>query len=124
MKEVKIPGTKTLPEVILNPDGIIKITGRSIHENTIDFYKHVEGWVKEYVKMPAEVTCIDFNLEYFNSASSKQILHLLQKLAVVELNHKKIMVNWYYEEGDDEIQEKGEFFSSLVHIPFNFIAVT
>jgi len=33
MKELKIIPTKTSPEIILSPDGLIKIAGRSIHEN-------------------------------------------------------------------------------------------
>jgi hypothetical protein len=124
MNELKIAATKSSPEVILSPDGIIKIKGRSIHENITDFYKPVEEWVMEYVKVPAEVTYIDINLEYFNSASAKLLIHLLQRISHVQLKHKKFIINWYYEEGDEDIFERGEYFSSILNIPFNFIRVT
>ncbi len=121
MKELKITATRTTPEIIMNPDGIIRLKGRAIHENMITFFKPVEDWVNEYIKSPAEVTCIDVSLEYFNSASAKLLVHILQKIAYVQLKNKKFIVNWYYEDGDDDILERGEYFSSVLDIPFNLI---
>jgi hypothetical protein len=124
MKELKITGTKTFPGVFLNPEGILKIEGRSIHENIAEFYKPVENWIKEYIESPAEVTCLDINLEYFNSASAKLLIRIIQKISYIQLKNKKFMVNWYYEEGDEDILERGEYFSSVTKIPFNFIKTT
>ena len=45
------------------------------------------------------------NLEYFNSASAKVFIHLLQKITYVTLKHKKFIFNWYYEDGDEDILE-------------------
>ena len=39
------------------------------------------------------------------------------------LKNKKFMVNWYYDEGDEDILEKGEYISSVVEVPFNFIMI-
>lgn len=124
MEELRILATKSSPEVELNPGGFIKIKGRSIHENITDFFKPVETWVLDYIKTPADVTCLDINLEYFNSASAKVLVHLCQKLSHVQLKHKKFIINWYYEEGDEDILERGEYFSSILDIPFNFIKLT
>lgn len=124
MKELKLPGTKSSPEVILNPSGIIKIKGRSISENILDFFKPVEEWVIEYIKTPADITCLDITLEYFNSASAKLLIQLFLKISHVQLKNKKFIINWYYEEGDEDILERGEYFSSVLNIPFNFIRVT
>jgi hypothetical protein len=124
MKELKISATKSSPEVILNPEGVIKIRGRSIHENIIDFYKPVEEWVIEYIKVPADITCVDINLEYFNSASAKLLIQLFQKISHVQLKNKKFIINWYYEEGDEDILECGEYLSSVLNFPFNFIMFT
>jgi len=123
MKELRIAGTKYSPEIFLSPTGIIKIKGRSIHENIIDFFKPVEEWIMEYIRVPADVTCIDISLEYFNSASAKLMIHLLQKISRVQLKNKKFIVNWYYEEGDEDILERGEYFSSVLNQPFNFIRI-
>ncbi len=121
MKELRIAPTKTSPEIILNPDGIVKIRGRSIHENVTDFFTPVEDWISGYILVPAEVTCVDLNLEYFNSASAKVLIHLLQKITYVSLKHKKFIINWYYEDGDEDIYERGEYFASVLDVPFHFI---
>lgn len=123
MNGLKIHATKNSPEISLNQEGIIKIKGRSINESISDFFKPVEAWVVEYIKTPADVTCIDVNLEYFNSASAKILIHLFQKISRVQLKNKKFIINWYYEEGDDDILERGEYFSSVLNIPFNFIRI-
>jgi len=123
MEELKISPTKNTPEIILNPEGIIKIRGRSIHENVADFFTPVEDWVSLYIKTPSEVTCVDINLEYFNSASAKVFIHILQKITYVSLKHKKFIFNWYYEDGDEDILERGEYFSSILDVPFNFIKI-
>jgi hypothetical protein len=34
------------------------------------------------------------------------------------------MINWYYEEGDEDIIEKGEYISSVLDIPYNFIMLS
>jgi len=123
MKELKIAPTKASPEIQLSPDGMVKIKGRSIHENVAEFYSPVEKWVSEYILNPADVTCVDMNLEYFNSASAKVFIHLLEKIRQVSLKNKKYVVNWYYEVGDEDILERGEYFSSILDIPFNFYRI-
>ncbi|MGA2407666.1 MAG: DUF1987 domain-containing protein [Bacteroidales bacterium] len=121
MEELRISPTKNTPEVILNPEGIIRIRGRSIHENVTDFFGPIEDWITEYINAPAEVTSVDLNLEYFNSASAKVFIHILQKITYVALKHKKYIFNWYYEDGDDDILERGEYFASVLDVHFNFI---
>jgi hypothetical protein len=124
MKELKISPTRTSPEILLSPTGLVKIKGRSIHENVGEFYASVEKWVSEYIKVPADVTCVDMNLEYFNSASAKVFIHLLEKIKHVSLKNKKYVINWYYEEGDEDILERGEYFSSILDVPFNFFKIS
>jgi len=108
----------------MTPDGIIKIRGRSIHENVLDFFEPVENWIDEYIEVPADITCVDINLEYFNSASARTIIHILQKIIHVQLKNKKFIFNWYYEEGDEDILERGEYFAAVLDVPFNFIKIS
>ena len=121
MEELRISPTKNTPEIILNPQGIIRIKGRSIHENVTDFFEPVEDWISEYITVPADITSVDMNLEYFNSASAKVFIHILQKVTYVTLKHKKFVFNWYYEDGDDDILERGEYFASVLDVRINFI---
>jgi len=124
MEELRISPTKKTPEIILNPEGIIRIKGRSIHEDVADFFKPVEAWVTHYIASPAEVTCVDMSLDYFNSASAKVFIHLMQKVTYVALKHKKFIFNWYYEDGDEDILERGQYFASVLDVPINFIKIT
>ena len=121
MKELRIAPTKNSPEIILSPEGMLKIMGRSIHENVAEFFAPVDNWITDYIEVPAEITCVDMNLEYFNSASAKVFIHLLELLKHVSLKNKKFIFNWYYEDGDEDILERGEYFSSILDVPFNFI---
>lgn len=123
MNELKIAATRNSPEILLSPGGTIRIKGRSIHENILDFFNPVNRWVEEYVKEPAELTSIDISLEYLNSASAKMIIIFLQKILNIQLKHKKFVINWYYEEGDEDILERGEYFSTVLRVPFNFIMI-
>lgn len=124
MEARKIEPTKKTPEVYLGPEGVIKIWGRSISEDAKGFYDDVNLWIDEYLEAPAEVTSVEITLEYFNSASAKQIIMILQKLLLLTLRHKKLNVNWFYEEGDEDILEKGEYFSSILNLKFNFIELS
>jgi hypothetical protein len=121
MLEKKIPSAKNSPEIIINPSGVIKIRGRSISENVTEFFKPVFEWIDDYMTDPADLTVVDIKLEYFNSASAKIFIQLLQKLTYVKLKNKKVIFNWYYEDGDEDILERGEYFSSVLDVPFNFI---
>jgi len=123
MEELRISPTKNTPEIVLSPQGTIRIKGRSIHENVTDFFEPIEDWISEYIAVPAEITSVDMNLEYFNSASAKVFIHILQKITYVSLKHKKFVFNWYYEEGDDDILERGEYFASVLDVRFNFIKI-
>ncbi|HVN59395.1 MAG TPA: DUF1987 domain-containing protein [Bacteroidales bacterium] len=121
MQPVRIQPTKNSPEIILDPAGYIKIRGRSIHENVAEFFEPVDKWISSYIIQPADLTCVDVNLEYFNSASAKIFITLFQKITMVSLKHKKFRFNWYYEEGDEDILERGEYFATVLDVPINFI---
>jgi len=48
---------------------------------------------------------------------------LLRKIETINKKNKKYTINWYYEEGDEDILEKGEKISIALNIPFNFIMI-
>jgi hypothetical protein len=121
MRALRIQQAKNSPEVVLDPKGIIRIKGRSIQENAAEFFEPVDQWISDYIKDPAEVTSVDIMLEYFNSASARIFITLFQKITFVALKNKKYKFNWYYEEGDEDILERGEYFASVLDVPINFV---
>jgi hypothetical protein len=121
MENLLIASTKRTPEVSFTTDGRLKISGRSIPEDPSQFYDKLFEWVYYYCQEPNNNTTIDVSLEYFNSGSSKAILEILRALVDTAKKGKQISINWYYEEGDDDILERGEYYESILEVKFNFI---
>ena len=121
LQEKKISATSKTPEIILNPEGIIKIRGRWMMENIADFSKALSDWFDAYIFNLPEVTAIDIHLEYFSGFNSAILISLLRKILGIKLMHKELIINWYYEEEDQDILELGEYISSVLATPFNFI---
>jgi hypothetical protein len=76
----KISPSRNTPEVILDPKGTIKFTGRLIPENAEDFFNQIEELINEYFINPAEITCVEICLEYMNSAGTKYLLDLIHNI--------------------------------------------
>jgi hypothetical protein len=111
-------------EIALDPSGVIGIKGRAMDGNSTVFFRQVENWIDSYLCNPADLTSIDFCLEYSNRSNSMIFIYWLKKIMKIELLNKKLVVNWYYEEGDEVILEQGEHISSVVNVPFNFIEIS
>jgi len=121
---MNIEGTPKTPTITLNPEsGIIEIKGRSIPENSIEFYKPIVDWLEDYAKAPKEKTVVNIQLEYFNTSSSKCILDVFKKLENLKKGKNDIVVNWYYEEDDEDMLEAGEDYESIIKVPFKMIEI-
>jgi hypothetical protein len=124
IKAEKILPTKNTPEVVLDPEGIIIIRGRLMNENVAEFYRQIENWIDLYICNPADFTCVDICLEYLNGTNSIIFISLLKKITYIKEKDKKFFINWYYEEGDEDILEHGEYISSVLDVRFNFIMIS
>ncbi len=121
MENLTIKGTSKTPAIDFNLEGKIKIKGRSIPEDAGLFYNHLYSWVVKYCMNPMSETNVDMELEYMNSGSSKAILQILRELINLSNNSCNVKINWYYEIGDDDMHEKGEYYEAILKHPFNFI---
>jgi len=107
--------------ISLDINGTFRIEGRSIPEDASLFYARVVEWIEKYLRINNPVTTIDIALEYLNSGTSKYILQILKLLKESEDNDHKLFVNWYYETGDDDILERGEYYSAILDLNVKFI---
>ncbi|HAP01859.1 MAG TPA: nuclear pore complex subunit [Bacteroidetes bacterium] len=124
MDNLIIESTVKTPEVKLNSNGFLEISGKSIPENSIAFYQPLYAWLDNYATNPAAKTELKISLEYFNTSSSKCLLDVLRKLDVLNKSGKSsVSVTWYYEDGDDDMLEAGDDYKSLVPLPFSFMKV-
>lgn len=119
MEVIKIKGTEDTPNVILDAESnIIEFSGRSLPEDVVTFYAPVIQWIEEYGKSPNAKTEVIFRLEYFNTASSKILLDILLKFEEIMNDGHEIVVQWYFQEDDEDMEEAGEEYSEIVDIPF------
>ncbi|MCC5920967.1 MAG: DUF1987 domain-containing protein [Cyclobacteriaceae bacterium] len=119
MEIISLEGTEDTPKIMLDKEnGIFEISGRSLPEDSAEFYQPILDWIAEYSKDPNPKTEFVFKLEYFNTASSKLILDVLSALEEID----NISVLWYYHEDDEDMEEAGEEFEELVEgIDFQFL---
>lgn len=124
MEPIIIEGTPKTPAVRFDSkQGIVEIKGRSIPENSTEFYKPMVDWLEQYALNPAPKSVVNINLEYFNTSSSKCILDIFKKLEAIHKAKNEVVVNWYYEEDDEDMLEAGEDYESIIRIPFKMIEV-
>lgn len=103
--------------------GILLFRGRSIPENSIDFFQPINHWVDQYCEHPKQETTLQIRLEYFNTSSSKCILDLLKKFEQLNKEKSKVTVEWFYETNDEDMEEAGEDYQAIVELPFSMIEV-
>ncbi|MDF9797292.1 hypothetical protein OKW21_002555 [Catalinimonas alkaloidigena] len=114
--------TPRTPEIILDPkNGIFEIEGRSIPENSVDFYQKVMQWMDAYRKEPNSHTKFVIKLEYFNTSSSKCLVDILRKLEKIYTDGNDVVLEWHYDDEDDDMRESGEDFEEILKIPVHMI---
>ena len=124
MEPISFEGTPKTPTVNFNSDtGIVEIKGRSIPENSIEFYKPLVDWLEEYKENAQPMTKVIIQLEYFNTSSSKCILDVFKKLEAIHKAKNPVEIHWYYEEDDEDMLEAGEDYESIIRVPFKMVEI-
>ena len=122
MKNITLSGTFSTPTISLNYDsGILEFKGVSFPEDVLSFYNPVIKWLDDYVKSPNNHTEAIFKFTYTNSASTKIVLFILKELQKIHTANNDVVVKWYYEEEDEDMQETGEAYLKLLKLPFKVI---
>ncbi|HPF94146.1 MAG TPA: DUF1987 domain-containing protein [Tenuifilaceae bacterium] len=121
MLPLRIDETPYSPEVTLDKErSRFEFYGKCYPEDANEFFKPIIDWFREYVVTPNRETTILFKLDYFNTASSKRIVDILNILKDIHKQKKVIVIHWYYRTGDEDMFETGETFSEIVNLPFKF----
>ena len=130
MKSLFIEETEFTPKVWFRPEySVFEISGFSRPENVSAFYNPILEYLEQYEKevldhlsfVSGTLLKIQFRLKYFNSASSKFLLDIINTIIEFEDKGLKLIIEWYYDEGDDTILEAGEDLSDIADIPFHYI---
>jgi hypothetical protein len=122
MEDLYLKKTFNSPEVeFVAKTGELSLEGRSIPEDPGEFFELLIDWINEYFLNASENTTMNIRLEYINSGSSK---YMLEVLRIMKINHdagKAVQIRWYFEEGDESIQELGVHYEQTIQIPFEHI---
>ena len=101
--------------------GILAMTGSSYPENPVEFFAPLYAWLKEFI---ATVNCpliVNITISYLNTSSSKCLLDFLEILDKYYEAGGTVTVNWYYEEGDEDMLETGEELCEDLLLPYQLI---
>ena len=111
MESIKVDRTPYLPLIDFTTEGKLKLEGRAIPEDANKLFDPMIAFVKQ---LSVEYVSLDINLDYFNTAASKKILDLLKALDA-NSSVEKILVNWHFEEGDEDSVETAEIYEELLY---------
>ncbi|MBN4061992.1 MAG: nuclear pore complex subunit [Flavobacteriales bacterium] len=124
MQPLQLEPTYNSPKVNFDAQqGVMELKGRSIPEHANLFYQRLIEWAKEYAASDPPKTVVDVRLDYLNSSSHKFLYDVFEKFEPIAANGHDIIINWHYEEEDEEMRETGEEYSENLKVPFNIIEV-
>jgi len=131
MKDLHIEASRNTPEIIFSTsDNRFSICGNSAPEDVRSLYYPVIEWIDAFA---TEISATNpFNtdspfvfkidLAYFNSSSAKFIYDMLLRLRdLKEKASLPVIIEWYYEEEDQDIYEAGSDMAELTGHKFVYI---
>lgn len=123
MEALSIEATAKTPAVRFEPTkGELEVSGCSIHENADGFYSPLWERVDAYCAAPAARTTVRVKLDYFNSSSAKYLLDIFKRLDDLHAaGGSKVTLEWYFEEGDLDMQEAGNDYKGLLDMPVKVV---
>ena len=119
---LRLEESEDTPKVVLDSENErFEISGRSLPEDAIGFFAPILTWMNEYIQTPNKYTELSVKLDYFNSASSKQLVDLMILLEKVnEMPDKGVIVMWGYEKEDDIMKIRGQEMESIIELSFRY----
>jgi hypothetical protein len=115
--------TTSTPYILIDEEkSYMRFEGRSFHENVVEFFSDVNAWLDTYLAKDFGTFTFDFEMNYFNSSTSKLLHNMLTKMDRYASDEKKVIVNWITTEDNDIIIECGEDFQDdFSNLKFNLI---
>ncbi len=132
MRPLIIEETGATPQIIFDLENKnFEIKGCSRPENVRQFYLPIVEWLEEFYHNVDQIkgrfaeapAVFKFKLSYFNSASAKFILDILLIINRAYKNGLPCTIDWYYEEGDEDMLDVGKELAEMVDFPVKYIEI-
>lgn len=121
MDKLRIESRNDTPEIIADGDnGLFEISGKSLPEDAIEFFKPLEDYVRTYIENPRSRTVVNLRPIYLNSSSSKKILDVIHLFEELQDSGAEVEVNWINTTGDQDIVDEGIEFTHMTSLHINF----
>ncbi|MCK5823332.1 MAG: DUF1987 domain-containing protein [Bacteroidales bacterium] len=132
MENLFIEATSTTPKIEFYPNkNLFEISGSSRPEDVRIFYQPILNKLEQF---RAEITnkeydyndnpfVFNFKFNYFNSSSAKFILDILIEINNYFIDEINIQVNWFFDDGDDDMKEVGEELTEMLDIQPQYIMI-
>lgn len=117
------PSNVTPAVKFIAAEGLLEMKGRSIPENSLEFYQPIYDWLDSYLLNPHTQTVVHLRYDYFNTSSSKCILDILKRIDKLSQNGNDVIIKWYHDENDEDMMEAGEDYADLLDAPFDIIVI-
>ncbi len=135
METLIIENTPITPYIIFNPkEGKFEFSGYCRPEDCKKYFstliKYISDYQEEIVSgRIAEGTKSDnfsfiFKFRYINSTSTKFLCEFLFQVIKFKNIGVSFVVEWFYEENDEDMRELGEDISDIIDYPFYFYSFT
>ena len=85
--------------------GKCELSGESFPEQTAEFYGELMKWLERYFKEVKGPIEFEIRLTYFNTSSSKRILHIMVLLQEYVKAGGQVKARWYYDPEDLDLEE-------------------
>ncbi len=125
MNSLFIEGKTNTPAVAFSEGGVLTISGRSIPEHPVKFYKPLEDWLTEFISTSPIKIYFKVHLDYLNTHSTECVLMLVKQLdEYYKTTKADVAVLWVFDEDDEDMETLGNDLKSLVSLPFKIEEVS
>lgn len=122
MENLILNPTEDTPHVVFDVENSeYRITGRSLPENAVAFYLPLIDWLRDFENSTINTMIFHFKLDYFNTASAKQITKVLLTLQNLSQS-KNVEIKWHYYTEDYDIKSSGARFAKLIKANIELIS--
>ena len=112
MEPMKIAATERSPEIDFDfAANVFSLRGESYPEDVTQFYGPIMEKLDAHLSGLSDGE-VEFNFEliYFNSSTAKTLMNLFDLLDSTAASGNKVVVNWFFDADDENMEELGEEF--------------